>query len=269
MWEAAREKDLAVPITVRWHGSTMVDLTLGNDNSLCLYVCGSFEPNEFAFLDRVLRPGMVFVDVGANDGYYTLFAARRVGPSGRVVAAEPSSRERAHLQRNLGRNGLDNVSVVPAAIGAAAGLADLHLAHGVHAGHNTLGSFAHDDVVRASLERVPIEPLDAVIARLGLARVDFVKIDVEGAEASVIAGAATVLSSMRPLMLLEVNDKALRAQGNCADSLMATLRDELRYEIFVFSPVTGLLERPTDGHPLSANVVAIPGERVADTVTAV
>ena len=268
LWEAAREKDLAVPITVRWHGSTTVDLTLGNDNSLCLYVCGSFEPNEFAFLDRVLRPGMVFVDVGANDGYYTLFAARRVGPSGRVVAAEPSSRERAHLQRNLGRNGLDNVSVVPAAIGAAVGLADLHLAHGVHAGHNTLGSFAHDDVVRASLERVPIEPLDAVIARLGLARVDFVKIDVEGAEASVIAGAATVLSAMRPLMLIEVNDKALRAQGNCADSLMATLRDDLRYEIFVFSPVTGLLERPTDGNPLSANVVAIPGERVADTVTA-
>jgi FkbM family methyltransferase len=211
---------------------------------------------------------MVFVDVGANDGYYTLFAARRVGPSGRVVAAEPSSRERAHLQRNLGRNGLDNVSVVPAAIGAAAGLADLHLAHGVHAGHNTLGGFAHDDVVRASLERVPIEPLDAVVARLGLAKVDFVKIDVEGAEARVIAGATAMLTSMRPLMLIEVNDKALRAQDNCADALMATLRDELRYEIFVFSPVTGLLERPRDGDPLSANVVAIPGERVADTISA-
>lgn len=267
LWEAAREKDLAVPITVRWHSGTTVDLTLGNDNSLCLYVCGSFEPNEFAFLDRVLMPGMVFVDVGANDGYYTLFAARRVGPSGRVVAAEPSSRERAHLQRNLGRNGLDNVTVVPAAIGAAAGLADLHLAHGVHAGHNTLGSFAHDDVVRASLERVPIEPLDAVIARLNLPRVDFVKIDVEGAEAGVIAGASTVLKSMRPLLLLEVNDKALRAQGNCADSLIGSLRSGLGYEIFVFSPVTGLLESPRDGDPLSANVVAIPSERVADTVT--
>ena len=58
LWEAAREKDLAVPITVRWHSGTTVDLTLGNDNSLCLYVCGSFEPNEFAFLDRVLKPGM-------------------------------------------------------------------------------------------------------------------------------------------------------------------------------------------------------------------
>jgi FkbM family methyltransferase len=266
LWEAAREKDLAVPITVRWYSGTTVDLTLGNDNSLCLYVCGSFEPNEFAFLDRVLKPGMVFVDVGANDGYYTLFAARRVGPTGRVVAAEPSSRERAHLQRNLGRNGLDNVTVVPAAIGGSSGLADLHLAHGVHAGHNTLGSFAHDDVVRASLERVAIEPLDSVIARLGLPRVDFVKIDVEGAEARVIAGAATVLASLRPLLLIEVNDKALRAQGNCADSLLALLRRELSYDIFVFSPVTGLLEASRDGEPLSANVVAIPSERVADTI---
>jgi FkbM family methyltransferase len=269
LWEAAREKELAVPITVRWHGGTTVDLTLGNDNSLCLYVCGSFEPNEFAFLDKILRPGMVFVDVGANDGYYTLFAARRVGPAGRVVAAEPSSRERAHLQRNLGRNGLDNVAVIPAAIGAISGLADLHLAHGVHAGHNTLGGFAHDDVVRASLERVRIEPLDAVIARLGLARVDFVKIDVEGAEARVIAGAANVLKAMRPTMLIEVNDKALRAQGNCADSLIGTLRAELRYEIFVFSAVTGLLEPRREGEPLSANVVAVPRERTEELVAAV
>jgi len=266
LWEAAREKDLAVPITVRWHSGTTVDLTLGNDNSLCLYVCGSFEPNEFAFLDRILRPGMVFIDVGANDGYYTLFAARRIGPTGRVVAAEPSSRERAHLQRNLGRNGLDNVTVVPAAIGATSGLADLHLAHGVHAGHNTLGSFAHDDVVRASLERVPIEPLDAVVARLGLSHVDFIKVDVEGAEARVISGAANVLATMRPLMLLEVNDKALRAQGHCAQSLVDTLRVDLRYEIFVFSPATGMPVKPRDGEPLSSNVVAVPAERVSDAI---
>jgi FkbM family methyltransferase len=207
---------------------------------------------------------MVFVDVGANDGYYTLFAARRVGASGRVVAAEPSSRERAHLQRNLGRNGLDNVSVVPAAIGAAVGIADLHLAHGVHAGHNTLGGFAHDDVVRASLERVPVEPLDAVIARLGLARVDFVKIDVEGAEASVIAGAHAVLTTMRPVLLVEINDAALRAQQNSAELLLATLRDQLDYEVLVFSPVTGRPELLGAGVALSANIVALPRDRVSE-----
>ena len=119
-------------------------------------------------------------------------------------------------------------------------------------------------MVRASLERVPIEPLDAVIARLGLARVDFVKIDVEGAEASVIAGAATVLSSMRPLMLLEVNDKALRAQGSGAERLIATLRGELGYEIFVFSPSTGGIELLADGRNCRPTSSPMPRDRVSE-----
>lgn len=264
LWEAAREKELAVPLTVRWHGGTMVDVTLGNDNSLCLYVCGSFEPNEFAFVDRVLKPGMTFIDVGANDGYYSLFAARRVGPTGKVVAIEPSSRERAHLQRNLGRNGLDNVQVVAAALGAEPGVVDLHLAHGVHAGHNTLGDFAHDDVVRASSERVPLETLDAVVARHSLTQVDMVKIDVEGGEAGVIAGARKVLNEMRPILLMELNDRALRAQGQSAEALLRTLREDVAYQILTFSHATGLLDVTGADIGLSSNVAAVPRERVED-----
>jgi FkbM family methyltransferase len=258
LWEAAREKELAVPLTVRWHGGTTVDVTLGNDNSLCLYVCGAFEPNEFAFVDRVLKPGMTFIDVGANDGYYTLFAARRVGPAGRVVAVEPSSRERAHLQRNLGRNGLENVQVVAAALGAEPGVVDLHLAHGVHAGHNTLGEFAHDDVVRASSERVPLDTLDAVVARHGLSQVDMVKIDVEGGEAGVIAGARQVLTTMRPVLLMELNDRALHAQGQSAVVLLRRLRVEFGYEILSFSQDTGVVEEPAVAGGYSANIVARP-----------
>jgi len=261
LWEAAREKDLAVPLTVRWHGGTTVDVTLGNDNSLCLYVCGSFEPNEFAFVDRVLKPGMVFIDVGANDGYYTLFAARRVGPTGKVIAVEPSSRERAHLQRNLGRNGLENVQVVAAALGAEAGFVDLHLAHGVHAGHNTLGDFAHDDVVRASSERVPLETLDAVVARQGVSRVDMVKIDVEGGEAGVVAGAQKVLTTSRPVLLMELNERALHAQGQSAESMLRCLRTEFDYDILSFSPLLGRPEQAAEGTALSANIVAVPRER--------
>jgi hypothetical protein len=80
LWEEAAERNIVIPLTLPWHGKTIVNVTLGNDNSLCLYVCGSFEPNEFAFLDQVLEPGMVFFDVGANDGYFTLFAARGWAP---------------------------------------------------------------------------------------------------------------------------------------------------------------------------------------------
>ena len=130
---------------------------------------------------------------------------------------------------------------MPAAIGAAVGIADLHLAHGVHAGHNTLGGFAHDDVVRASLERVPVEPLDAVIARLGLARVDFVKIDVEGAEASVIAGAHAVLEDHAAgRFWWRSTTPPCVPSSNSAELLLATLRDQLDYEVLVFSSITGL-----------------------------
>ena len=153
-----RAAGFEVPLTVRWYRGTTVDVILGNDNSLCLYVCGSFEPNEFAFLDKVLRPGMVFVDVGANDGYYTLFAAQKVGPAGRVLAVEPSSRERANLQRNIAPQRPRQRHGGPGSAGRRLGHADLRLAQGAHSGHNTLGGFAHDGVERESVERVQVGP---------------------------------------------------------------------------------------------------------------
>ncbi len=269
LWEAAAQYKLVVPLRLAWLDGTTVEITLGNDNSLCLYVCGSFEPNEFALLSHVLRPGMVFVDVGANDGYYTLFAARRVGSSGKVVAVEPSTRERVHLRRNIARNKLDNVTVVPIALGACRKIAALRLAHGVHAGHNTFGNFAHDGVQADNLEQVDVNTLDKAAADLELSRIDFVKIDVEGAEASVIDGARRVLATMRPMILLEINDTALRAQDSNAEALLSTLRTDFKYDILVFSPRTGKIEWPADGVPLSANVVAAPAERTADLLASV
>jgi len=264
LWEAARGR-LSVPLTLKWYHGTTVDVLLGNDNSLCLYVCGSFEPNEFAFLDRVLKPGMVFVDVGANDGYYTLFAAQRVGPSGRVLAVEPSTRERTNLERNIARNGLGNVTVIPLALGATCGTAELRLAQSAHSGHNTLGRFANDGVQAESVEQVKVCMLDALAGEVPLDRIDVMKIDVEGAEASVIAGAREVLARTQPLIVLEISDKALRGQGSDAQQLIVTLR-ELGYEIGVFSATTGCIELLGEGGDLSLNVVAMPRDRIPEIV---
>jgi FkbM family methyltransferase len=268
LWEAARGR-FQVPLTIRWYRGTTVDVTLGNDNSLCLYVCGSFEPNEFAFLDKVLRPGMVFIDVGANDGYYTLFAAQKVGKGGRVLAVEPSTRERINLKRNIARNGLANVTVVPVALGATCGTAELRLAQGAHSGHNTLGRFANDGVQAERVEQVQVRTLDDVVAEQKLGRIDVIKIDVEGAEASVIAGGRSALCTMRPLIVLEISDKALRGQGSDAQKLIATVRGELGYDIGVFSAQTGRIELLNDGGDLSLNVVAMPRERVAEILATV
>jgi hypothetical protein len=77
----------------------------------------------------------------------------------------------------------------------------------------------------------------------------------------VIYGARHVLTAMRPIILLEINDRALRAQATSGEALLATLRNDFNYEIMTFSTVTGTVELMVGSAPLSANVVAIPVER--------
>lgn len=261
LWDHAVERRLEVPLTVRWYDGLEVDVMLGNDHSLCLYVGGTFEPNEFAFLGQILKPGMTMLDVGANEGLYTLFGAHRVGATGRVVAFEPSSRERRKLQHNVARNRLGNVTVVPTAIGSREGTAALQIASGVHSGHNTLGALVYDDAPAVGVEHVPVERLDSVVDRLGLAGVDVIKIDVEGAEMHVLDGARRTLGIYRPLLLVEANDEALRAQGASNAALLTFLRYELDYSILVFSPTTGGVEPMGADSSPSANIVAVPSER--------
>jgi hypothetical protein len=147
-------------------------------------------------------------------------------------------------------------------------VADLRLAQGVHSGHNTLGKFAHDGVQAERIQRVDLETLDKVACDLDLGRVDVVKIDVEGAEASVIHGARHVLTAMRPIILLEINDRALRAQATSGEALLSTLRTDFVYEIMTFSAVTGTVERLVGSTPPSANVVAMPVERSSQVAPA-
>ncbi|HEY6983117.1 MAG TPA: FkbM family methyltransferase [Reyranella sp.] len=258
LWRCALEHQLEVPIVVPWLLGTRVRVTLGNDSSLCLYVSGSFEPNEFAFFDRVLRPGMSVVDIGANEGLYTLFAARRVGASGRVVAVEPSSRERGLLEANLARNRLGNVTIVPHALAEQSGAAELQIAPKRHGGHNTLGGFIHEGETAVARETVTIETLDALGARLGLARIDVVKIDVEGAELRLLSGGRTLLCQHRPILLIEANEEALKRQGTGTAALVDLLLS-LDYRIHVFN-TSGVTEAWIRGRPLSENIVALPGE---------
>jgi len=259
LWQCALDHQLDVPIVVPWLVGTHVNVTLGNNMSLFLYVCGSYEPNEFTFLDHVLHPGMTVVDIGANEGLYTLFAAQRVGPSGRVIAVEPSSRERLTLDSNLARGRMRNVTVVPHALADSPGTAELKIASRMHGGHNTLGQFVYEGDTAVLHEQVTVETLDALSARLDLARVDVVKIDVEGAEMKLLAGGRNLLSQQQPILLIEANDEALKRQGASAAALVDLLLS-LDYQIHVFNE-NGTIESWTQGKRLSENIVALARER--------
>jgi FkbM family methyltransferase len=172
---------------------------------------GAYEPIETAIMLRCLRPGMTVVDVGANIGHYAMVAARAVGPTGRVIAFEPETENHAALVANLALNGLDNVVAERLALGARAGELMLYRDRDNRGGHSLAAAN-----VQAPAGAAPVEAatLDAYLARhLPDRRVGFIKIDVQGAEAQVLAGAEARLARDRPVVLVEFWPSGIRAMG--------------------------------------------------------
>jgi FkbM family methyltransferase len=257
IWRLHEQRRLANPITVRWYDGLKLRLYLGNDLSKCIYVGGAFEPNEFAFLGELLRPGMTFVDVGANDGVYTLFAARRVSPGGRVVAFEPSGREYDRLVANISLNRLDNVEALRAAVSDRDGEGTIAVAGYGHEGLNTLGhAVANEQVETIGHERVELVRLDSVLSAR-LSRLDVLKIDAEGAELQVLEGAQETLERFRPVMQLEVQEAALARQGASRDSLVE-LVTRAGYEFWVFDAESGAPRPASNSDEVDSNVLAAP-----------
>jgi len=161
-----------------------------------------FETRELAFVERLLRPGMTVLDIGAHQGLYTLLASRRVGPSGRVFSFEPSPRERRALRLNLTINSCDNVVVQALALGSQETTANLYVVDKYNTGYNSLRPPNVPEPT--STIAVRVRTLDNWVAEEKIDRVDFIKLDVEGAELSVLKGARELLARTWPVLLTEI-----------------------------------------------------------------
>jgi FkbM family methyltransferase len=257
LWQYCHARRMERPIRMSWGRALQIYVYLGNDASRCLFVGGCIEPNEFAFLGGCLEPGMVFVDVGANEGIFTLFAAERVTGGGSVLAVEPSRREFERLQANLRLNALQNVRTSRLGLSNASGEGVLHVAGYPHEGHNTLGGFVYGSVTPSHTEAVVLERLDDLVEAEGFGRVDVLKLDAEGAEYAVLEGARRTLAQHRPLLLLELSDAALQRQGRSVAAILGLLR-EAQYDLYTFDVASGRPVPAAPGRPLSPNVVAAP-----------
>lgn len=172
---------------------------------------GNPETHEAALLEKVLRPGMTVVDVGANHGLFTIEALEFIRPGGRVHAFEPAPATRELFETNLKANGMEaDVRTFSAAVGAAPGEARLRI-HDEWSGLNTLAArditWLGRELKADRIVSVPIVTLDAHAAEQGLDRIDFLKIDVEGFELDVLKGARGLLDAGRVgFVMLEVGD---------------------------------------------------------------
>lgn len=196
---------------------------------------GHPEPGLAALMLGRVVPGSTFVDVGANLGLHTVAAARAVGPEGRVVAVEPTPATAEMLRQNVRLNGLWESGVVEVhecAAGAAPGRARL-ATNRADSGHNSL----FPEATSTGAVEVEVARLDDLIPPG--ARVDVVKIDVEGGELAVLHGMERIVAQNPGVVVFaELADEHLRRAGTSAAGLIAEA-DALGWSADVFETVSG------------------------------
>jgi FkbM family methyltransferase len=214
---------------------------------------------DLRFLWRNLRSGMVFLDIGAHHGIYSIVAAKRLGTDGIVVAFEPSLREFRRLRLHLRLNRMHWVRSEPVAIGAAASTRRFFQ---VIEGDSTRGGLqppaTRDEIAETSVETVR---LDDYVSRFPLKRVDIVKLDVEGGELEVLQGASNVLTTFRPVFICEVLDAATHAWGYEAREIVLKFQS-FGYSWFEFRSDGSIVPHEIEDHyPDVRNYLAVPSER--------
>jgi FkbM family methyltransferase len=219
-----------------------VDVARANPQRL-LYLEGERFMPEREVVRRLLRSGMRAVDVGANIGYYLLLIESVVGPGGSVACFEPEPENLRELGRNVEANRLENVRVFAAAVGAEEGRVSMRVGINAAVAGEAGGDFT-----------VPLVRLDSALD----GPVDFVKIDVEGYEGHVLAGARHLLREHRPVLLVEIHPGFLTPPST-VDGILAELSEiQPRIELLEIAPQRSF------GEKVRARYLGRPVRRIPD-----
>lgn len=194
-----------------------------------VYLTGGYEPATADLIARLLEPGDVFVDVGANSGFFTLLAASRVGPAGKVLSFEPLTAMRKRLVDNLALNGLGNVAVHTVALSNRRGENSFYEGPTGHKGLSSLRPIPNS----AAMLKVPTMRLDDL--DIAGVRIKLIKIDVEGAEQLVVEGATSILARDKPRLIVEITEEYLKSYNHSASGLRRILAG-MGYSMYRIAP---------------------------------
>lgn len=173
------------------------------------------EYEQTNFFVNTLKTGQILFDIGANVGYYSILGSRLVGPQGRVFAFEPVIRNVAYLYQHTILNNAHNITIISAACSHQLSLTTFSLGGNFATGHISNNLQSQKDSSHLVIP-VPTITVDALVEQLGITP-DVIKIDVEGAEYSVLLGSQTTLRNSKPKIFLSTHSSELRT--NCLEYL--------------------------------------------------
>ena len=249
-------------VKVRTRDGRTLEVDFRDHLSQLIYFIGEYERPITEIVRAFVRPGSICLDVGANIGWYTTLMQVLAGPGGEVHAFEPVPGTFSVLSGNVASNrhpaqvALNNV-----ALGESAGTVTMHTFGLLADGHASLSDFG--DSAAASVS-VPMIVLDHYLEEKGVGPVDFVKIDIEGAELSMLKGSARLFAQERPpVIVVEAALETTRGFGYVPDDIVKFLRDSAAYDFFEVGNEDGKLRRIEGFAPdsIGANVLCVPKDR--------
>lgn len=190
---------------------------------------GEYEPEMRHTLEHFLRPAATFVDVGANEGYFSVVAAALVGSSGKVIAVEPQSRLKAVLEANFALNDVHGVQLFRCAISDRNGSAALHLSPDTNPGSTALHQ---STAYQLPTETVRTLTLTELFELAQVEKADLVKMDIEGFEYEAIMGSSALFRERRiGAIALELHPHAITKRG-LDPTAIARLLESCGYELW-------------------------------------
>jgi FkbM family methyltransferase len=186
---------------------------------------GAWEPETTELIVDFVKPGMQVLAIGANFGYYALLMAKLVGPGGHVWAFEPTAKFREQLEWHVHANGFtDRITVVPF------GLSDSEQQVTIEVMSQSASMHFPPYHPRIGQEVVELRPLDEVKKELGIGKVDFIQMDIDGHEAAFFRGAKQTLGDQLPPIAMEFAQACLHVAGSDVREVAELLTD-LGYQI--------------------------------------
>jgi FkbM family methyltransferase len=221
----------------------------------------SVDKNERRFLVNFIQPRMVCFDIGANQGFFTILLSKCVGSGGHVFAFEPTGIEFPKLEKIAQINRVNNVILEKMAVGLQGGLVNMVVCLNGHGSRSSLREPPSEVISQTKIEDVSITTLDAYVRDSNIGQIDFIKIDTEGAELEILRGGEQVLSTHRPLLMVELADMATQQFGYKATEIYQYL-ESCNFVWFEATP-EGFLKAAIPKDTYRENLFAVPKEKLA------
>lgn len=211
-----------------------------NDQSIVQAIIntGTYEPDLMRQLNKMLKPGSAFLDLGANIGVVSAIASHFVGSSGLVISIEAGKTNFTYLEQNMKRSGLNNFRLFNY------GVWDCETTMNFSYVPQVAGCsfFSTTGVQEGNLEVVQCRTVDSILSEMGWPRIDLVKIDVEGAELKALRGMDGTIAKFRPGIIFELNSGALKRFFDIEPKKIWDFFEERRYSLHDFIKDENLLK---------------------------